>query len=44
MTTNTDFYETEAAQQLATAYNTANNSNKNLDLFFLICLFLTLNI
>lgn len=44
MTTESDFYETPAAVQLAEAYTHNHQCNCGCDLFFLVCIFLALNI
>lgn len=45
MTTEVDFYDTPAADQLAAAYQTnTTKSNHRHDWLFLVCLFLALKI
>ncbi len=44
MTTVCDFYETETANQMTKAYNQESNNQCCDDTFFLVCIFLALNI
>ena len=44
MANNLEFYDTEEASQLAEAYQNEIFKDNALNLLFLVCLFLTLNI